>query len=577
MFHVIHIFAVLCFWYLAPAHAADSIRYDNVVIVAIGISDYPDEPLPNAARDAQQFADLFRAEHTGLIELYDRQATRKEIIRAIRKRAPAMLRAPGDRNLLIVYFVGHGQTAGGVGFLAPYGAEGEDGWLAMSRLRDIAKQSKTFRHQLYILGSCFGGDVLRSVSSAKPEKRQEELVHNAPVARWVAKALDRRARVALTAGSARQKVPDGEVGHGSPFGRALVNALRTGGGSRFMAADFNRDGCVSHAELTAYVEGFGRTAHNTPRSGTLEGDDAGTVVLCQGAFAPPPAEARSERGRLRATGTRPGLPEGFVEVPAGSFVMGSPDGEEGRRSDEGPQHRVTFTRPLWVQTHEVTQAEWKRLMGSTPSFFGGCDDCPVERVNWYEALAYANARSRAERLTECYTLKNCGEGQKGAGCAEGKDWCSEKAWRCESVEFAGLTCSGYRLPTEAEWEYVARAGTTTRFSGGDAEAALARAGWYTDNSEGKTHPVGGKAANPWGLYDVHGNVSEWCHDWMDGYSTEAVTDPLGPSSGENRVIRGGSFTFSAPWVRSAARVGWGWPHFRVRVVGFRLVRAPRGP
>ncbi len=272
----------------------------------------------------------------------------------------------------------------------------------------------------------------------------------------------------------------------------------------------------------------------------------------------PPRAGRG--GWLSTEAARRAAPEGFETVPPGDFMMGSPPGEVGRQPNEGPQHPVTFTRPLWVQAHEVTQAEWRALMGTSPSGFDGCDDCPVEKVSWYGAAAYANARSAYEGLPACYRLRGCTEG----------------LGRCAGTDFAGLDCPGYRLPTEAEWEYAARAGSTGRYATGDTDAHLDALGWYAANSGSRTQPVGQKAANPWGLFDMHGNVSEWCHDAYGAYSADPATDPLGPPSGQGRVVRGGSFANSARYARSAFR-NYRWPLGRVPFVGFRLVRAPRAP
>ena len=142
-------------------------------------------------------------------------------------------------------------------------------------------------------------------------------------------------------------------------------------------------------------------------------------------------------------------PPGWVVIPAGSFQMSSPEDKEGRNNDEGPLHKVTITRSFLLKTTEVTQGEWRKLMGTNPSYFSNCgDDCPVEMVNWWESLTYCNALSRAEGFEECYALKSCDK-KDHETCV---DW--------ESVKFLGLDCKGYRLPTEAEWEYAARANST---------------------------------------------------------------------------------------------------------------------
>ena len=251
--------------------------------------------------------------------------------------------------------------------------------------------------------------------------------------------------------------------------------------------------------------------------------------------------------------------DGFVLIEAGSFQMGSPSGEQGREDDER-QHRVTLTRDYFMQAHEVTQGEWQGLMGNNPSSFSSCgSDCPVEWVNWYEAVAYANAASRSDGLEECYELSGCQE-------SPGNDM------ECSRVRFSGLSCEGYRLPTEAEWEYAARAGSMTARYCGESESCLSGVAWYDGNSGSATHGVGEKQANAWGLYDMLGNVYEWTWDWHGDYPSGSVTDPLGPGSGSSRVRRGGSWYYDARSVRSAYRDSFG-PGGRCVNIGFRLARS----
>ena len=226
----------------------------------------------------------------------------------------------------------------------------------------------------------------------------------------------------------------------------------------------------------------------------------------------------------------------FTPIQAGTFRMG-----QGDIAAAAPEHDVTITRDFCLGTYEVTQAQWRAVMGEPPAGLGfdACpgevgDNCPVEQVSWNDVQLFIAALNAAEGTT------------------------------------------AYRLPTEAEWEYAARAGTTTEWSwgsnGGDAGAYA----WYTLNSSGATHPVGQKAPNPWGLYDVHGNVREWVQDWYaaDYYSSSPVTDPTGPAtgSGSGRVIRGGSWDDVAVDLRSASRFGAS-PVSSDHTIGFRLVRA----
>lgn len=208
----------------------------------------------------------------------------------------------------------------------------------------------------------------------------------------------------------------------------------------------------------------------------------------------------------------------FVEIRAGSFTMGSANG--GR--DEKPVHQVTITKSFGMGKTEVTQEQWQAVMGGNPSEFKKCPKCPVENVAWEEAQEFIRK------------LNERGEG-------------------------------AYRLPTEAEWEYAARAGTT-----GDHAGDLDGMAWYGEPG-GKTHEVGTKQANAWGLYDMHGNVWEWCADGFEAYPSGEVTDPTGASSGSYHVIRGGSWSDDA-WVLRSAKRDYVSLSYRNNGLGFRVVR-----
>ena len=243
---------------------------------------------------------------------------------------------------------------------------------------------------------------------------------------------------------------------------------------------------------------------------------------------PKPATQKRERVRKPAVNapareiTSQGIE--FVLIPEGSFEMGST-----KYDSEKPVHKVHIRLPFYMGKYPVTQAQWEKVMGSNPSHFKGSNR-PVEKISWEDAQAFL------KRLNE---QENCN------GC--------------------------FRLATEAEWEYGARAGTKTAYSFGDDETQLAKYAWFSDNSGGETHPVGKTQPNPWGLYDMHGNVNEWVQDWYGGYSDEEQTDPVGPKSGSNRVFRGGGWGNDAGFVRSADRGRWG-PGIRINDLGFRVVR-----
>ena len=230
----------------------------------------------------------------------------------------------------------------------------------------------------------------------------------------------------------------------------------------------------------------------------------------------------------------------MIDIPGGSFRMGSNDGD----SDEKPIHMVTISS-FMMSKYEVTQGQYQTVMGSNPSHFLGSNR-PVETVYWYDAVKFCNALSKREGLTPCYS---------GSGINTRCNW----------------NANGYRLPTEAEWEYACRAGTTTEYHTGNGSSALDRAGWYPRNSDNQTHEVGRKQANKFGLYDMHGNVWEWCWDWYGSYSSGTQTDPKGPSSGSYRVDRGGGWGYNAWCCRSAYRYGDD-PGYRWFALGFRLVR-----
>ena len=233
----------------------------------------------------------------------------------------------------------------------------------------------------------------------------------------------------------------------------------------------------------------------------------------------------------------------LVLIPKGMFTMGSPIEEEGASNDE-EQHEVTISKDYYLGVTEVTQGQYEKVMGTKPSYFqgdkikGSSSNHPVEQVSWEDAVEF---------------------------CKKLSDLPEEKA--------AGRV---YRLPTEAEWEYACRAGSKTAYSFGESSKSLGDYAWFDGNSNGQTHPVGEKKANAWGLYDMHGNVWEWCSDWYGDYPNGAVSDPVGPREGSNRVLRGGGWISGAANCRSANR-GWRDPSGRDDRFGFRVaLSSPSG-
>jgi formylglycine-generating enzyme required for sulfatase activity len=261
--------------------------------------------------------------------------------------------------------------------------------------------------------------------------------------------------------------------------------------------------------------------------------------------------------RQSTSDTRPatsGTPAGFVLVPAGTFTMGSAN----EYDDEKPVHQVTISKPFYMSDHEVTQKEWVEVMGTTirqqrdkinkiSSLYGEGDNYPMYYVSWYEAIEYCNKRSIKEGLTPAYS---------GSG----------------NNITCNFTANGYRLPTEAEWEWAAKGGgkdfMVYEYSGSNGVDEMA---WYRGNSGSQTHPVKTKGANSLGLYDMSGNVWEWCWDRYGSYSSGSQTDPAGAAGGSDRVLRGGAYINDTQLVRSASRYD-GPPSGRNIDRGFRLVR-----
>lgn len=228
----------------------------------------------------------------------------------------------------------------------------------------------------------------------------------------------------------------------------------------------------------------------------------------------------------------------FVLIKPGKFLMGSPEDEPGRYIGER-SHPVNLTNSFYMQTTEVTQEQWMSLIKKNPSSQKGCGaNCPVEQVSWDDVQQFIIELNQKEG--------------------------SDK----------------YRLPTEAEWEYACRGGNTSAFSNGNItnlqcgrDPNLDVTGWYCWNSKNRLQPVAQKKPNTWGLYDMPGNVQEWCQDWFGPYPFDEVTNPKGPPSGSYRVMRGGTWYSPARDCRCASRFGSP-PHYRFRHIGFRLCRTP---
>ena len=243
----------------------------------------------------------------------------------------------------------------------------------------------------------------------------------------------------------------------------------------------------------------------------------------------------------------------LVLIPAGLFSLGNTGSYEGEY-DEKPPVTIIISKPFYISKYEITQQQYKAVMGNNPSEFKG-DNLPVEQVSWYDALNFCNALSQSEGLTPCYTING-------------------------TKVTSDFEANAYRLPTEAEWEYAAKAGTKTDFYSGKLtysgnspiDPNLDKIAWYSANSSNTTHPVGQKTPNAFGLYDMSGNVWEWCWDRYAEYPSKETKDYQGPEIGTYRVYRGGGWRNLAWYCRSTNR-DRNYLDDKNNSLGFRVVKA----
>ncbi len=283
------------------------------------------------------------------------------------------------------------------------------------------------------------------------------------------------------------------------------------------------------------------------------------------------------------TATPSVVPMDFVYIAPGSFTMGSPDDEPCRKSRESPQHEVTLTRGFYMMSTQITRQMWKDLKDVQPdlpydpgSHHNTTMNHPVQGCSWFETVLFANLLSLHEGLTRCY--------YKDEGFSIPVDATNYTS----GMFYCNFDANGYRLPTEAEWEYACRANTSGPFSFNEPEYRLETCEWescepgtlptlelyvaFCANAPEMPMVVGSKLPNPWGLYDMHGNVWEWCWNFYEDYSPGHVADPKGPDFGQERLLRGGSWGTSAAGCRSAIRYVFA-PGYRVPSIGFRLVQS----
>jgi formylglycine-generating enzyme required for sulfatase activity len=591
---------------IVPKSGESLCLYKGYYALVVGVSEYDQWPdLPNAANDAREVSSALESLEVKVRLLLD--PTSRQLSDALKE---VTFHIGQEQNLaLLLYFAGHGETlelADGteLGYIIPKDcplkqpdpAGFDDKAISMTEIESLALKVKS-THVLMVFDSCFSGSLFN-------------LLRAAPVD--ITEKSAKPVRQFITAGSAGEQVPDRSV-----FKIVFLDGIKG-------YADLNGDGYVTGSELGMHIQDkvvnytrggqhpqYGKI--NNPRldkgdfvfrvagagpileepgkgSISIESNVDGAMVFLDGQELglTPFADAKLSAGEHRIEVAKEGyefyqrsiqietglslriyadlrevtpgtgqlsldkeseaekdklftntIGMKFALISPGTFTMGSPQDEKERDSDER-QHLVTLRKAFYIQTTEVTQDQWKKVMGKNPSHFQNCgDNCPVEMVSWNDAQRFIRELNQIEGTDK------------------------------------------YRLPTEAEWEYTCRTGTTTTFYTGDCISTkqanyngrqpLNRCpkGTYRKNPT----VIGAFPPNPWGLYLMHGNVWEWCQDWYGEYPSHHVTDPGGASSGDTRVLRGGSWFSPAKDLRSACRGRYD-PNSCDDDIGFRLLRDP---
>jgi formylglycine-generating enzyme required for sulfatase activity len=500
---------LLSFLLSGPSHAAAERR----TALVIGNASYSTGPLKNPVNDATDMAaSLKKLGFTVILVKNAKLQGMEEAIEAFGKQLQ-------KGGVGLFYYAGHGVRVKGVNYLIPVDArinkETDLKYKAVNANRVLDEMGYAKNPlNVVILDACRDNPFARSYRNAA---RGLAIVSAAPTGTFISYST-----------SPGNVARDGK-GRNSPYTAALLDSMQQPGLSIeqvFKSVRVKLDKETKGKQVPWELSSLKGDFYFVP------GSSAGKVVMAvpETADMKSPEDKRRQRKAEQAnipkrdTFTSPTLGAEFVLVPAGTFTMG------GKGSDEEP-HQVRISEPFFMQTTEVTQAQWRKVMGNNPAKFI-CNDCPVEQVSWEDIQEFIGKLNEMEETDK------------------------------------------YRLPTEAQWEYAARSGGKQETYAGTSDASKFDSyAWYHDNSSNKTHPVGSKLPNGLGLYDMSGNVWEWVQDWFDTYPYGSVTDPVGPSAGMCRVYRGSAYN---DWLvkREITSRNYGPPKLKLSWLGFRLVRAP---
>ena len=501
----------------SPVLAAQEKR----IALVIGNGAYKSDPLRNPVNDATDIAGAL--EGLGFSVSLKTDADQRNMKQAIRVFGKQLRKG----GVGLFYFAGHGVQVRGINYLIPTGAqiesEADVEYEAVDAGRVLAQMEEAENSlNIIILDACRDNPFARSFRSsgrglAKMDAPTGSILAYATAPGSIASDGPGRNGLYTTALLKHMMTPGLEIGR--LFRQVRIDVLGSSGKKQvpWEASSLTGDFYFSSGRGISVVPK--QPATKTPKVASISPDSTKPKAIT--------------KKKIKNS-----LSMEFVYIPPGAFMMGgalSPSEVEKRYGGEAkwykgeqPQHRVILTSGFYMQTTEMTQRQWKAVMGSNPSSNKG-DDLPVERISWNDVQKFIRKLNQREGSNK------------------------------------------YRLPTAAEWEYACRAGSATLFYFGSDESKLGEYAWYRGNSGRRTHRVAQKKPNAWGLFDMHGNVWEWCQDWYGDYSSGSVTDPKGPSGGSNRVSRSGGWNNIPRDVRSVHR-GASNPDHRLDNLGFRLLR-----
>ena len=507
-------------------------------VATYGNAGMNNKPLKYPEADATELRDVLKASGYEVKLLVGKSATRVAVLQAL-----SDVQKQGDQDgVLVLGFFGHGVQYGESAYFCPFDTslrvvKDADGNIlryanGLPRQEPDPVSMVSMREMLDVLALSPAGSKLLLADCCRedPNIARGGLQGRAFGSALRVDQLPKNCAAMFACSEGEQAYEHDDWKHGA-FTKALLDSINSG---QRVTANVLTDSVYTGVESLVSLKGEKQTVNSLLAGGRID-------LRLRPGVAPSPAMSRTNPTPPSSTGDA--LPRTItnsigaklVLINPGTFMLGSPDSDTDANTDEKPQRRVTLTNSFYLGETEVTQGQWKKVMGTEPwkgqAYVREGDNYPATYVSWDGAVSYCERLSELEEET-------------------------------------------YRLPTEAEWEYACRGGMTTRYSFGDDASELTRYGWFYENAwhvdEKYAHEVKQKLVNPFGLYDMHGNVYEWCSDWLGDYTSGSLTDPVGALTGSVRGRRGGSWFNQTSSCRSAIRSKYV-PSFRFYTLGFRLL------